>query len=298
MKKIHSAIKLLRPHQWLKNAFCFLPLFFDGKLFNTEYLLPCVVACVSFCLAASGIYCFNDIYDVEKDRLHPKKCKRPIASGDISVSVGYGIMAVAWASSLAILAPAMLFFLQGDMLKVMACVVFYGAMNIAYCTSLKNMAIVDIIVIALGFVIRILVGGFATGVWMSHWIILMTFLLAMFLAFAKRRDDVVTYEESGIQLRRNVNRYNLAFMNQAIGLIASITIVCYIMYTVSPDVTSRYGGNVYLTSVFVLAGILRYLQITIVDVKSGSPTKVLMHDRFIQLTIVGWVLTFALLLYL
>ena len=105
-------------------------------------------------------------------------------------------------------------------------------MNIAYCIKLKQKAIVDVFIIAVGFVFRVLVGGFATGIWVSHWIILMTFLLALFLAFAKRRDDIVMFEETGVKARQNVDRYNVVFMNQAIGIVASITIVCYIMYTV------------------------------------------------------------------
>lgn len=171
-------------------------------------------------------------------------------------------------------------------------------MNVAYCVRLKQIAIIDVFIIAVGFVLRILVGGVASGTQLSHWIILITFLLALFLAFAKRRDDVVMYEQTSVVVRRNVNRYNLAFMNQAIGIVASITMVCYIMYTVSDEVVAQmHTPYLYVTSVFVLAGIIRYLQLTIVDVRSGSPTKVLMHDRFIQGCIAGWILTFLLIIY-
>jgi 4-hydroxybenzoate polyprenyltransferase len=155
-----------------------------------------------------------------------------------------------------------------------------------------------VFIIALGFVLRILMGGVATGIYISHWIILMTFLLALFLAFAKRRDDVAIYETSGVKARKNIDRYNLDFMNQAITVVASVTMVCYIMYTVSEDVVARMGSHyVYVTAIFVLAGIIRYLQVTIVDVKSGSPTRVLMKDRFVQACVAGWLLTFAIILY-
>ena len=175
----------------------------------------------------------------------------------------------------------------------------YWLMNIGYCIRLKQIAILDVSIIAIGFVMRVLAGGVATDIWISHWLVLMTFLLALFLAFAKRRDDVVMYENSGVVLRKNVNRYNLAFLNQAISIVASITMVCYLMYTVSPDVMEQFHSSyVYLTSVFVLAGIIRYMQITIVDVKSGSPTEVLLKDRFVQTCIVGWMLTFLLIIYL
>lgn len=164
--------------------------------------------------------------------------------------------------------------------------------------ALKHVALLDVFVIALGFVLRILAGGLATGISLSHWIVLMTFLLSLFLAFGKRRDDVLIYESGGAAVRDTLHRYSLAFINQAISIVASVTIVCYIMYTVSPDVTERlHSIHVYATSLFVLAGIIRYLQLTIVDLRSGSPTEVLLKDRFIHACIAGWVASFAVILY-
>ena len=293
-----NLLKLIRPHQWLKNVFCFLPLFFDGKAFEAIYFIPAIFAFFAFSFAASGIYCFNDIYDVEADKIHPIKCKRPIASGAIKVHAGYLIMACCLALSMifTIFSP---YQIDNGLCMVLSTIAFYIVLNIAYCMLLKRKPIVDVFTISIGFVLRLLVGGFSTGIWMSHWIILMTFLLALFLAFAKRRDDVVIYEETGVKARKNIDRYNVAFMNQAIGIIASITMVCYILYTVSPEVVERFSSPyVYLTSIFVLAGIIRYLQITIVDIRSGSPTKVLMKDRFIQFVLLGWVLSFLCIIYI
>lgn len=290
--RLYNVIKLLRPHQWVKNGFVFLPLFFDRHMMDVEYLIPAIVAFMAFSFAASGIYCFNDIYDVESDRKHPKKCKRPVASGAISIPLAYSIMGLCFIFSLSILA------MGGGNFTEFGIIIFYVLMNIAYCVKLKQIAVVDVFIISLGFVLRVLMGGFATGIYLSHWIVLMTFLLALFLAFAKRRDDVVMYEESGVKARKNVNRYNVAFMNQAIGIVAGITMICYIMYTVTPEVVERFGSQyLYITSFFVLAGIIRYLQVTIVDLKSGSPTKVLLRDRFIQACIAGWSLTFFLIIY-
>lgn len=171
-------------------------------------------------------------------------------------------------------------------------------MNVAYCIKLKHLALVDVFIISIGFVLRIFVGGIVTEIELSSWIVLMTFLLALFLAFAKRRDDVVLYENTGVQPRKNVNRYNLAFMNSAVTLTSCIMVVSYIMYTVSPEVIARlHTRYLYLTVLFVFAGIFRYLQLTIVDVKSGSPTKVLLHDRFIQLSILLWILFFLIIIY-
>ena len=167
------------------------------------------------------------------------------------------------------------------------------------CIKLKQIALVDVFIIAIGFVLRVILGGVVNDIILSHWIVLMTFLLALFLAFAKRRDDVVLYQETGVLPRKNVNRYNLDFMNQALTIVSAVTLVAYVMYTVSDDVMKQFNSHyIYLTTVFVLAGILRYLQITIVDVKSGSPTKVLMKDRFVQLCIVGWIAAFLIVIYL
>lgn len=291
---LKNFLLLIRPHQWLKNLFIFLPLFFDQHLLDVGYLLPAAVAFVAYCFAASSIYCFNDIYDREADRLHPKKCKRPIASGAVTVGQGYLLMAVMLGCSVGVA-----FMLPVDSRwQVLGILLFYYGMNLAYCVRLKQIALVDVFVIATGFVLRILIGGAATHIYLSHWIVLMTFLLALFLAFAKRRDDVIIYEGTGVKPRANVNRYNLPFMNQAISIVATITIVCYIMYTVSEEVMARFhSAYIYITTVFVLAGIIRYMQLTIVDVKSGSPTKVLMKDRFVQLCIVAWMLAFLVIIY-
>lgn len=290
-----NLILLLRPQQWIKNVFIFLPLFFHGDLTNVSMLINAVIAFFCYCFAASSIYCFNDIYDVEADRKHPKKCKRPIASGAVSIPKAYGLMAIMLMLSLALA----YFSLGKTSMSVIGVICFYYLMNIAYCVKLKQIALVDVFIIAVGFVLRVVLGGVVNGIELSQWIVLMTFLLALFLAFAKRRDDVVLYQETGVLPRKNVNRYNLDFMNQAITIVATITLVAYIMYTVSDEVMMRFGSRyIYFTTIFVLAGILRYLQLTIVDVKSGSPTKVLMKDRFVQLCIVGWVASFLVLIYL
>ena len=291
--KLSKILILLRPHQWIKNCFIFFPLFFNRHLFDFDYLIPCILLFFSFSFASSGIYCLNDICDAESDKKHPEKRKRPIASGAVSKKA-----ALVLTFGCFIVSYIIITILCGSM-KIYGIISFYIAMNIAYCLKLKQIAIVDVFTIAVGFVLRVLVGGFATSISLSQWIVLMTFLLALFLAFAKRRDDVIMYENSGVKMRRNVNRYNLDFMNQLIVVVACLTMMCYIMYTVSPEVIERFHSSyIYLTSVFVLAGIIRYLQITMVDVKSGSPTKVLMKDHFVQGCIVGWILSFVLIIYL
>lgn len=290
-------IKLLRPYQWLKNLFVFAPVFFNGSVLDIDYLLPSFMVFFSFCMAASSIYCFNDIYDAETDRMHPIKRNRPIASGAVSKNRGYCLMIICLVLSI-IMIFSFCWHSDSARIIIFTLILFYVLFNIAYCVWLKHKAIVDVFIIAMGFVIRIYAGGAATGIELTNWLVLMTFLLALFLAFAKRRDDVAMYETTGKVVRDNITRYTLDYMNQVIGIIASVTMVCYIMYTVSPEVIDRFhSSKIYLTSVFVLAGIVRYLQVTMVDVKSGSPTKVLLHDKFIQSCVFGWILSFVLIIY-
>jgi len=288
-------IRLLRPKQWLKNLFIFLPLFFGGSLLNSWLFLQAAIAFIAFSLIASSIYCFNDIWDVHEDRLHPTKSKRPIAAGKISISGAYIILVFLLLASCSII---FLFF--GELKwKIAGIFLFYYILNILYCVKLKQIAIVDVFIIALGFVLRVIIGGMVTGIYLSLWILLMTFLLALFLAFAKRRDEVLINQEKGLLVRSNINRYNLNFLNLVLAVTGSITMVCYIMYTVSDEVTARFQSNyVYTTSIFVLAGIIRYLQLTLVDTKSGSPTNILVKDRFIQLCILAWIISFAIIIYL
>ncbi len=172
-------------------------------------------------------------------------------------------------------------------------------LNLLYSIKLKQYAIIDVCIVAMGFVLRILAGGMASGIVLSHWIVLMTFLLTLFLSFAKRRDDVVRMQKTGVAPRKNTHRYNLTFINEAINLTGAITIVCYIMYTVSPEVVNRFDTQyLYLTSFFVILGVLRYIQLSVVDNKSGDPTEVALNDRFTQLTILAWTISFFLIIYL
>ena len=287
-----NLIKLLRPQQWLKNGFIFLPLFFSGQMGDVQNWINCVVAFFSFCFAASAVYCFNDIYDAEDDRLHAGKRNRPIASGAISKKQGYLIM------GLMMLLSFILLFLIDNSSNAMIVIGIYFIMNMFYCIKLKHIYIVDVFIIAFGFVLRVLAGGVATGIQLSHWIILMTFLLALFLAFAKRRDDVVVFQDTGVKIRKSIKGYSLRFLDQVLSIVGTITVVCYIMYTVSGDVTKRFESQyVYLTSIFVLAGIIRYMQISIVAEKSGDPTKVLVRDLFIQGCIIGWLIAFSFIIY-
>ena len=290
MKK---TLLLIRPQQWIKNGFVLIPMFFGGRLLNADDAIASVVTFFAFSFAASAIYCFNDIVDVDADRRHPVKCHRPIASGAVSVPTAYALMTV-----LALLSALLLFFLPQRAGETAGIVAFYLLLNMAYCLWLKRHAIIDVCTVAFGFVLRILAGGMACDVAVSNWLVLMTFLLALFLSFAKRRDDVLRMNETGEPPRRNTIRYNITFVNQAITITGTVTLVCYIMYTVSPEVVSRFHAPyLYLTSIFVLVGLLRYMQLTVVDEVSGDPTKILLRDRFTQAIVVAWIMAFLLIIY-
>lgn len=267
-----------------------------------------LVAFVAFSFVASSVYCFNDIIDAEADRRHPVKCHRPVASGAVSKAQAVVLMVLMFVLSMLTLFPLTTEQIvpDGSPLStiyspwtVVGIILFYYLLNLGYCAWFKRYAIVDVFIIAFGFVLRLLAGGLASGVVLSKWIVLMTFLLTLFLSFAKRRDDVVRMEKTGEAPRQNTIRYNLTFINQAITITASVTLVCYIMYTVSPEVTARAKSeNLYLTTVFVLLGLMRYIQLSVVDNRSGDPTKALLRDRFLQAVVLLWALAFALIIYL
>jgi len=284
-------IKLARPEQYIKNTFIFLPIFFTGEVANPELLFNAFIAFIAFSVTASAIYILNDYHDIEEDRLHPKKKNRPLASGSVSKTSAIIMLLVVFISGSAIMAWLSL--------NALAILVAYVAMNVAYSTHIKHIAILDVVVIATGFVLRLFVGSSVTGVPLSMWIVIMTFLLAMFLALAKRRDDVLVFLDTGEKARKVIDGYNLKLIDGAMMIMASVVIVAYILYTTSATIAQKFQSDyLYVTSLFVILGILRYMQIAFVDKNSGSPTRVVLTDRFIQLTIAAWLFAFAWIIYL
>ena len=280
----------MRPHQYIKNLFIFLPLFFAMKITDTSLLFNAVIAFIAFSLTASAIYTLNDYHDIEEDRQHPKKKERPLASGAIRKSQAITIMLILFAAGFTLMA-----FLS---LKATGILAAYVIMNIAYSFYLKHVAILDVVIIAIGFVLRLFIGSAVTDIPLSMWIVVMTFLLALFMALAKRRDDVLIYLDTGKKMRKVIDGYNLQFLDTAMAIMASVVIVSYTIYTTSAEVVARvHSEYLYLTSLFVILGIMRYLQVAFVLKDSGSPTKIVLKDRFMQLTLIGWVLSFAWILY-
>ena len=263
--------------------FVFAPLFFSYS-FESGVLIQTLVAFVLFSLTASAIYVLNDIKDVDSDRQHPSKKNRPLASGEVSIKSAWIIFLVLASSAMVISS-----IYHWELFQVL---IAYFILNVAYSMGLKHVALVDVCMISVGFILRLFAGSVFLPQQLSMWIIVMTFLLATFLAIAKRRDDVVL-SLSGKETRKNVDGYNLEFVNAAMTFMSAVIIVCYIQYTISDEVILRLQSNyIYLTSVFVILGILRYMQITFVENKSGSPTMIVLTDRFLQLTILAWLVSF------
>ena len=288
--KLGSIIALLRLNHYIKNFFIFLPLFFAIKITDLELLSNAFIAFIAFSLSASAVYIFNDLQDIKEDKQHPSKKVRPIASGAITPFHAIIIMLALFA-----LGSSLMTFLSLQAVSILAA---YIVLNIAYSYSLKHIAIVDINIIAIGFVLRLLVGSVVTGTLLSQWIIIMTYLLALFIALAKRRDDVLIFLDTGKKMRKVIGGYNLQFLDTAMSIMASVVIVSYILYTTSPEVEVRLDSkNLYMTTFFVILGIMRYLKIIFIHKDSGSPTKILTTDRFMQLIMLGWLVIVAWILY-
>jgi 4-hydroxybenzoate polyprenyltransferase len=287
---IKDILQLVRPHQYLKNLFIFLPAFFSFKIHHFDILLKSFLAFASFCCVASAMYILNDWQDRFDDAKHPEKYHRPIASGRINgtlAAVLFGLFLFA-GGSLALCLSLSVVYLIG----------LYVVMNIAYSCRLKHIPIIDIFIISIGFAIRLFVGAEATGIMLVNWIIVMTFLLALFLSLAKRRDDVLIYNRTNNKTRKVIDGYNLLFLNASMVMTAAIVILAYIMWSISPEVAAKHNSSkIYLTSIFVLLGIFRYMQIAFVEEKSGSPTKVLIKDNFIKTVLIGWIFFFAIIIY-
>ncbi|MFN3403247.1 MAG: decaprenyl-phosphate phosphoribosyltransferase [Cytophagaceae bacterium] len=285
-----SYLTLIRPHQWIKNLFLLIPAFFAEVFFVQNNIINLLLGFFAFSISASSIYILNDYLDREKDKLHPTKKNRPIAAGKVAPSMAFILMFILFLSGVAI------GYIIDERFFIVIC--SYLIINIFYSTKLKHIAILDINIIAIGFLLRVFAGAFAVDVAISKWLILITYLLAVFMGLAKRRDDVLIFNENGQSVRSVVKGYNLEFINSAMVIMGAVTIVSYIMYTVSPEVIERIGNDyVYLTTFFVIIGVFRYLQLTLVHNETGSPTKILYRDRFIQASLIGWIVTFIILIY-
>lgn len=285
-------METLRVRQWVKNLFVYVPLVFSGKMLNPQLILESTGAFMAFCLLASSIYIINDLRDRDADRRHPVKRLRPIASGRFPSGMAVFLSAALCAMSFAMAWGC------GFTANSYLILAGYLVMNLMYSFGLKHIAILDVIIIAAGFVFRVLLGGVATHIWVTPWLVMMVFLLTLLIGFGKRRDDLIKMERDDVDVRKSVQEYNLTFINQVLGILAATVIVAYVSYTLTPEVEARFhSGNVYLTSVFVIGAVLRYLQIALVKERTGNPTQLVYSDRFIQICTVLWLASFLLIIY-
>jgi len=283
-------LKLLRPKHWAKNLFLFIPLFLSGQLFEFEKIFQLVLGFLSVSLIASSVYILNDYRDIESDKLHPEKCKRPLAAGTAKVSVSFILF-----GACLLVGFGTAYFVN---LKFFALLFVYFALNLGYSFGLKNISILDLILISIGFSLRVKMGGVIANLPITEWLNIMIFLLAMFLAIAKRTDDLRIKNDSGVSLRKSIAGYSNDLLNVFLAIVSAVIILSYMLYTQSEHVMQKFQTyRLYYTSLFVIAGLFRYLQIVYVKKDSGSPTKVLYKDPFIQVVILMWILSFYLIIY-
>lgn len=282
-------LRVLRPRQWLKNSFILAPLLFSARLLEAGPLLNGVATFVSFCLLASGVYLLNDVLDRVADQSHPIKRSRPIASGLIAPRTALAAALVLFVGGLA-----------GSAL-VSALVAAYGllyvALNILYSVALKRVVILDVFTIAAFFVIRLLTGSAAAGVVPSIWLLLCGGLLALYLAFAKRRHELELLQGSSAAHREVLSQYTTAFLDQLSVVLLAITVIAYVMYTLESDTAKQVGANTLAYStVFVLYGVIRYLYL-VHRRSGGDPAESLLTDRALLITGFLWVVYCGLVIY-
>lgn len=287
---IRDLVVALRPHQWIKNTFVFAALIFAGRLFQLDEVWLAVEAFFCFCALSSSVYLFNDVRDAKADRQHPVKMRRPIAAGRIGRGLAISIAVVLAASGLAGC------FAVTQLLGIIGA--SYLGLNVVYTLGLKRIAVVDAMCISAGFVLRAAAGGAALEVEISSWLIICTFFLALFLALAKRRHELLLLEESSSLHRENLAEYSPYLLDQMILIVMTGTLVCYILYTLSEEVQRKLNAPyLFLTIPFVLYGIYRYLYLIHRREGGGNPSSTLMSDRPLLIDVCLWVLTSAAILY-
>jgi 4-hydroxybenzoate polyprenyltransferase len=286
-----SVLRLLRPVQWLKNFFIFAPLIFSKHLFDGAYALAAVEAFVIFALLSSTAYIFNDIADKDSDRLHPTKRNRPIAAGNISIAQAVGI-----AIALLVIIGLLMTRMNAKFLFIAST---YLVLNIGYSFFLKQVILVDVFIVAAGFMLRVLAGAFAINVQVSEWLVLCTLFVSLFLSVSKRRGELMMVKNTpGFEGRAVLRQYDVEFLDQMMTVAASGVAISYALYTVAERTISVFGtSNLIFTTVFVLFGIFRYLYLVRVRKTEDNPTHMLTTDLVTILNIVAWFGVCVMIIY-
>jgi 4-hydroxybenzoate polyprenyltransferase len=280
----------LRPGQWTKNLVIFAGLLFGRRLFDADAVLAAVAAFVVFCILSGVVYLVNDVADRETDRLHPLKAHRPIASGALPVRI-----AVVSAMALGAIALLAAYRIGWPFTLVAA---GYLALQIAYSGPLKHIVIIDVLTIAIGFVLRAVAGAVAVNVEISHWLLVCTILLALFIALAKRRHEIVLLAAGASGHRPILGEYSAYLLDQMISVVTASTLIAYVFYTISPETVQKFGTQwLGLTIPFPLYGIFRYLYLVHQREGGGSPADLLLTDRPLLACVALWALAVALIIY-
>ena len=286
-----ETLKSLRPQQWIKNFFIFAAIIFSRNIFNMPLLLKAVIAFIAFCVLSSSLYILNDLKDLEEDKHHPIKSKRPLASGRLKKS--HAILSFVILSSLGFILAVTLnrnFFIIA---------LVYFILQIAYSFRLKHVVILDVFVIAAGFLIRVVAGGLAIEVSLSSWLLICTSLLALFLALGKRRHELVLLEEEASDHRPILEEYNPYFLDQLIAVVTASIVIAYCLYTVDAKTVAKFGTtNLLYTVPFVFYGIFRYLYLIHQKSKGGSPETLILKDKPLLIDIFLWIASAVFILYM
>jgi 4-hydroxybenzoate polyprenyltransferase len=287
---VSALIKTMRPKQWTKNLILFAGLIFAHHLFDPGLLIRSVVAFLLFCFLSSAIYIVNDIKDVEQDRAHPLKSKRPIAANQLSIAT-----ATIAAALLAGVALICAFLLDRDFSYV---ALFYFILSSAYSFYLKHIVILDVLTVSIGFVLRAIAGVVVIHVEFSSWLLLCTILLALFLGLSKRRHELVLLGDNAQSHRKILEEYSPYLLDQMISVVTASTLMAYALYTMAPETIQKFGTKyMILTIPFVIYGIFRYLYLVHQKEMGGNPTSILITDKPILINVILWGVVSVLLIY-
>lgn len=290
---LKELLKLIRPNQWIKNTIIFAAVIFSKNFFNLQYIERALIGFGIFCIASGSVYILNDITDVEQDKKHPEKSKRPIAAGKVSIPVAYVYFFIMAVGALVL----SYLFVNNHFGNVVS---LYLVMNILYSLIFKKIAILDVVVLSMNFVLRAVAGVYAIAPTLefSTWLVICTFFLSLFIALSKRRAEIVLLEEKAEGHRRSLRDYSPKLLDEMIAVVTASTVMSYTLYTISSSTVQKFGTvNLVYTIPFVVFGIFRYLYLIHMKKAGGSPTRLVYKDKPLMINIILWVIIAMLILY-
>ncbi|MBI3902764.1 MAG: decaprenyl-phosphate phosphoribosyltransferase [Nitrosomonadales bacterium] len=289
MMRLNELLRLMRPHQWVKNAFVFTGLLFGHAWHDANLVSSALMACAAFCLVSSAVYVFNDIVDVEQDKLHPKKSQRPLAAGKVSLPAAVVLAALLGVTGLVL----------GKFASNVVAVILlaYASMNVAYTLRLKHVVILDVFIIATGFMLRILAGTLGIGIQPSQWLLLCGLMVTLFLGFTKRRAEIIALNEDKAAHRKVLEHYSPVLLDKMIGVTAAGLIMSYSLYTMNADTIRIHGTpNLIYTVPFVMYGVFRYIYLLHHQNRGGDTAHDLVRDPHLLIVVGVWLVTTVLLI--